>query len=178
MKRFYFSTALAVTAMLALAGNALTREDIRARMKADLSGYQEAPPISTKGSGDFKAQLNEARDGIEFELNYEDLGVAPLAAHIQFGQPGVNGGILATLCGVSPKPACPAIGPLTGTLVAADIQAIVDQGIALHDFDAALRAIRSGNTYVNVLSATFIKGEIRGQIRGRHFGQFKEDDDE
>ena len=176
MKRFYFSTALAVTAMLALVGNALTGEDNRARMKAALSGFQEAPPVSTKGSGDFRAQLNEARDGIEFELNYEDLGVAPSAAQIQFGQPGVNGGPLANLCGGT-KPACPATGPVTGTLMAIDILPIPAQGIAAGNFDAALRAIRSGNTYVNVQSVSFPTGEIRGQIRGRHFGQFKEDDE-
>lgn len=178
MKSFYFSTALAVTAMLALAGNALTREDNRARMKADLSGYQEAPPVSTKGSGDFRAQLNDARTGIEFELTYENLAGAVSAAHIQFGQQGVNGGTLATLCG-APKPACPATGPVTGTLVAIDILPIPAQGISAGDFEAALRAIRSGNTYVNVFgSAVFLNGEIRGQIRGRHFGQFKEDDDD
>ena len=126
MKRFYFSTALAVTAMLVLAGNALTREDIRARMKADLSGYQEAPPISTKGSGDFKAQLNEAKTEIQFELSYEGLAGPASAAYIQFGQPGVNGGKLAWLCGGVTKPACPATtgaepGTVTGALVASDI---------------------------------------------------------
>ena len=174
MKRFYFSTALAVTAMLALAGNALTREDNRARMKADLSGYQEAPPISTKGSGDFKAQLNEAKTEIQFELSYEDLGVAPpSAAYIQFGQPGVNGEKLAWLCGGGTKPAaCSAT--VTGTITTLDIIGIPAQGIVALDFDAALRAIRSGNTYVNVQSVSFPTGEIRGQIRGRH----REDDDE
>jgi len=177
MKRLFFGTALALATTLGLVGNAITKEDNRARMKADLNGYQEAPSVSTKGSGDFRAQLNDAKTGIEFELNYEDLSGAASAAYIQFGQPGVNGGTLAALCGGT-KPACPATGPVTGTLVAADILAIADQGIVAGDFDAALRSIRSGNTYVNVLSANFAKGEIRGQIRGRRFGDLKMDDED
>jgi CHRD domain-containing protein len=167
MKRLYFGTALALATTLGMVGNALTKEDNRARMKAN----------STKGSGDFRAQLNDAKTGIEFELNYEDLaGTAP-AASIQFGQPGVNGGKLADLCGGA-KPACPATGPVTGTLAAADILAIAGQGIAAGDFDAALRAIRSGNTYVNIKTANIVDGEIRGQIRGRRFGQLNEDDED
>lgn len=177
MKRLYFGTSLALAATLALSGHALTKEDNRARMKANLSGYQEAPPVSTKGSGDFRAQLNDSRTGIEFELRYEDLSSAPSAAYIQFGQPGVNGGMLVALCGGA-KPACPATGPVTGTLLAADVLAIADQGIVAGDFDAAFRAIRSGNTYVNVKTANFPDGEIRGQIRGRHFGWFKDGDDD
>lgn len=177
MKRLYFGTSLALAATLALSGHALTKEDNRGRMKADLSGYQEAPPVSTKGSGDFRAQLNDAKTGLEFELNYEDLSSAASAASIQFGQPGVNGGKLADLCGGT-KPACPATGPIIGTIAAGDILAIVGQGIADDDFDAALRAIRSGNTYVNVKTASFPDGEIRGQIRGRHFGWYKDGDDD
>jgi len=180
MKRLYFGTALALATTLGLVENATTKEDNRARMKADLSGYQEAPPVSTNGSGDFRAQLNYARTELEFELNYEDLSNAPgapSAASIQFGQPGVNGGKLADLCGGA-KPACPATGPVTGTLSAADILAITGQGIIAGDFDAALRAIRSGNTYVNVKTANFVDGEIRGQIRGRRFGQLNEDDED
>ena len=177
MRKFYFGTALALVATLALVGNAITKEDNRARMKANLSGYQEAPPVSTKGSGDFRAQLNEAKTGIEFELRYEDVSGAASAASIQFGQPGVNGGKLADLCGGG-KPACSATGPVTGTIVAADILPIPLQGIAAADLDAALRAIRSGNTYVNVETANFIHGEIRGQIRGRRFGQLEEDDED
>lgn len=177
MKRLYFGTALALATTLGLVGNAITKEDNRARMRADLSGYQEAPPVSTNGSGDFRAQLNDAKTGLEFELNYEDLSSAPSAASIQFGQPGVNGGKLADLCGGA-KPACPATGPVTGTLSAADILAIAGQGIAAGDFDAALRAVRSGNTYVNVKTANFVDGEIRGQIRGRRFGQLNGDDED
>ena len=73
MKRFYLSTALAVTVMLVLAGTAITKDDYRGRVKAELNGYQEAPPVSTTGTGDFQAKLNDARTALDFELSYENL---------------------------------------------------------------------------------------------------------
>lgn len=177
MRRLYRVATLAVAAVLGLTANGIGREDNRARIKASLNGYQEVPPVHTQGSGEFRAQLNEAKTGIEFELKYEDLSSAPSSAAIYFGQPGVNGGKLVELCGGS-KPPCTTTGPVTGTLVAIDVLAIATQGITAGNFNAALRAIRSGNCYVNVKTASFTEGEIRGQIRGRHFGFLKEDDDD
>ena len=77
MKKLFFGTALALAATLALVGNAITKEDNRARMKADLSGYQEAPPVSTKGSGDFRAQLNDAKTGNEGKTGSSIAPAAP-----------------------------------------------------------------------------------------------------
>ena len=36
--------------------------------------------------------------------------------------------------------------------------------LALGDFDALVRAIRTGEAYANMHTATFPSGEIRGQI--------------
>ncbi len=178
MKTFNLSTALAVTMLVALVGNTVGGDDNRSRMKAGLNGSQEVPTVFTMGSGVFQAKLDEAKTSIAFELSYEKLAGTASAAHIFFGQPGANGaGPMITLCGGS-KPACPASLPVTGTIAAADILAIPDQGIAAGNFDAALKAIRSGNAYVNVQSSIFPKGEIRGQIRGRHFGHFDDGDDD
>jgi hypothetical protein len=145
----------------------------RNAFKARLGGYQEVPSISTTGSGELRLKVNSA-GAIEYTLTYSGLqGGAASAAHIHFAQSGVIGGILAYLCG-APKPACPAApATVTGTIVAADIQAIPAQGIVAGDMAAALRAIRAGVTYANVHTPTYSLGEIRGQLWAH--GQGKND---
>jgi len=144
----------------------------RNAFKARLGGYQEVPSISTTGSGELRLKINPAGTAIEYTLTYSGLqGGAASAAHIHFAQAGVSGGVLAFLCG-APKPACPAApATVTGTIVAADIQAIAAQGIAAGDLAAALRALRAGVTYANVHDAGFPAGEIRGQIRAHGYGK-------
>ena len=88
---------------------------------------------------------------------------------------------MAFLCGGGGKPACPgaASGTVTGTIVAADIQALPAQGIAAGEFNEVVAAVRAGVTYVNVHTSTYGNGEIRGQI-GRGNGKadgHKGDDD-
>jgi hypothetical protein len=91
---------------------------------------------------------------------------AIIAAHIHFGQPGVNGGIVAFLCGGKNAPSCPAPGKsITGTITAADIQAVPAQGVKAGDFQAFRQILESGLGYVNVHSQQFPAGEIRGQMQ-------------
>lgn len=88
------------------------------------------------------------------------------AAHIHFGHPTDNGGILVFLCGGNDKPACALRGgTVRGTIRAADVLAIPEQGVAAGDGSALLRIIRAGLAYVNVHTQNFPDGEIRGQIR-------------
>ena len=54
---------------------------------------------------------------------------------------------------------------MTGTITAADILPLTDQGLAEGDFAGAVRALESRNTYVNVHTTNFPGGEIRGQIQ-------------
>ena len=61
--------------------------------------------------------------------------------------------------------ACPANGTVTGTATAANVIGGANaQGIAPGQFDEVLAAIRAGVVYVNVHSALFPGGEIRGQL--------------
>ncbi len=132
---------------------------------ARLDGFHEVPAVSTTGSGSFSAKTSVDDTEITFELSYSGLEGVAAAAHIHLGQPGVNGGIIVHLCGSGGKPACPASGTVTGTIVAADVVGPAAQGIAPGEFDELLRALREGATYTNVHTNLFPNGEIRGEIR-------------
>jgi hypothetical protein len=147
------------------------------RLGGQLVGFQEVPSVSTGASGDFKAQINNHENAIDWELSYEDLEGAVQQAHIHFAQRGVNGGITVFLCsnlgnGPAGTQACPAApATITGTIMAADVSpdipatlAARTQGINIGEFDELVRAIRAGKTYVNVHSTTWPGGEIRDQI--------------
>lgn len=134
--------------------------------RAELRGFEEVPPIFSSGTGAFRATL--ARDGqpMGYRLSFSGLTSPATVAHLHFGQPGVNGGIFAFLCGGGGKPACPEAGGLVeGTLVPGDIVAIADQGLEAGDWAAALQILRAGMAYVNVHTTRFPAGEVRGQVR-------------
>ncbi len=167
MKRLLILVVAAVLALGVVGATTAHDDSDRNAFKAKLGGYQEVPGISTTGKGEVRLKVNDAGTAIDYQLTYSALqGGAAAQAHIHFAQPGVSGAVLAFLCGGGGKPACPAFGvTLTGTIVAADIQAI--QGIAAGDLVAALRALRAGMTYANVHTASFPAGEIRGQFRAK-----------
>jgi hypothetical protein len=141
-------------------------ERSRVKVEAKLSGFQEVPPILSEGRGEFRAIIN-GDSSIIFQLSYSGLSSQVIAAHVHFGQPGVNGGILFFLCprGSEPPGAfCPPSGTISGKITAADVMAIPEQGIQAGDLAGVIRAIRSGVTYANVHTENFPTGEIRGQL--------------
>ena len=131
--------------------------------RASLNGYLETPSISTTARGSFQATIDGST--ITYRLTFNDLTTPSLFAHIHFGRPDVAGGVAAFLCGGGSKPACPASGTVTGTIVPADVVGPTGQGIAPGEFAELVRAMRNGATYVNVHSTMFPTGEIRGNIR-------------
>ena len=150
---------------------------------ARLNGWEEDPSQVTTGTGRFRATANTT--SIAFELRYETLeGTNVLAAHIHIGSRHESGQIAAFLCGGTTQPACPAgpNGTVTGTIEANDIVAQVpDQGVEAGNFADLLRAMRKGETYVNVHTATRAPGgEIRGQVKkgGNGVGNGNGDDDD
>ena len=174
MKKLSVILSLVVLWALAFTGSSAMAKD--KNLEANLNGFQEAPPISTTGEGTFKATVDAGGTSISYNLSYSSLNGTALAGYIQFGQPGVNGGILAFLCGGGGKPSCPASGTVTGTLTSVDIMALPGQGVAAGDFAAVLQAIGRGAVYANVVtSSPFPFGEIRGQISG---GKGGGDDDQ
>jgi hypothetical protein len=140
-------------------------------LRALLVPFSQVPSVLAPSSGTFDAQINN--DGsISFSLSYANMTSAVTQAHIHFGASRTNGGVMVFLCGGA-KPACPASGTVTGTLSAADVStlpvtngdSVIPQGIQPNNLTGMLEAIRSGNTYVNVHTANFPSGEIRGQVK-------------
>ena len=174
--RRVFTILAAVTLTLSVVGVVLANGDSnKGSFRANLGGFQEVPSILTTGAGRLSVKVNAAGN-LDYTLTFANLqGGAAGAAHIHIGQAGVNGGVAAFLCGGGTKPACPAAGgSVSGTIVAADVQAIAAQGLAAGNLPGLVKAMRSGVTYANVHTVTFPGGEIRGQIRGN--GRHGDDD--
>ena len=134
------------------------------RFSASLIGLNEVPPINTEGTADFGMTIQPS--GITFSLNFSGL-TSPLAvAHMHFGVPNVNGGVMIFLCGGGGQPACPATtsGTITGTITAANVTGPVTQNVPVGDLDTALKIVRLGASYANMHTANFGSGEIRGQV--------------
>jgi hypothetical protein len=173
MKRLLVVVGVLVVPLIAFLGSsAIAGDDHGSTVKAKLTGFSQVPAVSTTGRGSFRAQISS--DKITFTLTYSNLEAAASVAHIHFGQSSAAGGVVAFLCGGGGMPACPASGTVTGTITAANIIGPADQGIASGEFAEAVAAIRGGVTYVNVHSAKFPNGEIRGQLTG---GKGKHGDD-
>ena len=83
------------------------------RTAAELSGFNETPPILTNGSGTFRARISG--DSLTYTLTFSGLTSDATQAHLHFGQPGVAGGVFLFLCtnlgnGPAGTPACPSMG--------------------------------------------------------------------
>lgn len=155
---------IAVLAVVGLAGPAMPDRGGR-MMKADLTGFQEVPAVSSTGTGELLASIAHDESSIEYTLSYQDLEGTASMAHIHLGQTSVNGGIIAFLCGGGGKPACPSSGSVSGTITAADVIGPAGQGIAAGELAEAIAAIRQGVTYANVHTNKHPGGEIRGRIK-------------
>lgn len=146
-------------------------EDIT--LKASLKGLNEGPPNNTTGTGTFTATIPSDGSPITFTLTWDNL-TSPnvLFAHIHFGFPKVNGGVMIFLCGGDSQPACPQMTTATvnGTITAANVTGPANQGVKPGDLATALRLIvQDGAGYANVhTSPTFGGGEVRGQVVVQH----------
>lgn len=156
-------------------------------LRADrMTGYAEAPSVSSVATGSFRGTLNDEANTLTYTLQYSGLEGDVQQSHIHFGQRNVSGGIVLFLCsnlgngpaGTQPCPAPPAT--VTGELDPSDIvniaaaQGITGAGDDVAEWNEIERAIRAGKTYVNVHSAKFPSGEIRAQIG--HAGRGDDDD--
>jgi hypothetical protein len=155
---------VAGTASAAVAGVGTSTE------RASLNSFAEVPTLSTRGIGTFSATINSNTNRIRYTLQYRALSTAVQQAHIHLGRTATVGGISAFLCtniggGTPQTPACPRRGVVRGVLGPGSVEGPTAQGIGAGQFNALAKAMRQGAAYVNVHSARFPSGEIRGAIR-------------
>lgn len=129
--------------------------------RAQLTPDQEVqtPPVTSEARG--FSILRASTTAIEFLLKVDPLPVTAItAAHIHVGAAGENGPIIFSL--YESAFGIPFASPRSGLLTPANLQVRPEAGIS--SFADALEAIRAGNAYVNVHTAAFPAGEIRGQL--------------
>jgi len=161
---------VATTVMLRAAGQVVGR--------ADLSGFQEVPTLSTAAHGSVDIQIAPDESSLTYTLTYEGFDTPVLQSHIHLGRPAVNGGIMVYFCtnlappaGVPLPPPCPTnAGTVTGTLSAADVIGPSAQGVTSGEFAEVVDALRAEAAYANVHSTRSPSGEIRGQVLFRAVG--------
>jgi hypothetical protein len=162
--------AAAATAV-AFAPAAFAQDNVR----ANLSGFQEVPVVSTTGTGRFRAEI-VAPDLVRWELTYERMESPVTQAHIHIAQRNVNGGIVLWLCQSATNPAPESAGMVptctspsgsfSGTFTPSNVQTIAAQHFENGNVVEVIAFIREGLAYANVHTVQSPTGEIRGQLRG------------
>jgi len=160
--------SIVALAILSVAVAGIVAANDKSRFKTALTGYEETPSVSSAGSGDFTATVDDENQIIHYTLTFANLNGNVLFAHVHFGQRGVAGGVAAFLCGGGSKPApCVPGTTISGTITPADVIGPAGQGIAPGEWNELVAAIRAGVAYAHVHSTTQPGGEIRGQINDK-----------
>ena len=142
-------TALAVSFVtLALAGCGQMRPSQKMQIfEANLGAGQEVPPAVSTATGSAELQFNENTNKVTWKVTYSGLTGSATGAHIHGPAPaGQNAGVVI---------------PFTGNL---DAQPIMGEATLT---PAQFADLAAGLYYVNIHTARFPGGEIRGQLRRR-----------
>ena len=118
--------------------------------RAEISGFQEIPTLSTSAGGSLDLTIAPDDSSIAYTLTYDGFDTNVLQSHIHLGRPAFNGGVMVFFCtnlappaGVPIPPACPVRGgTVTGTLTAADVVGPAAQGVAAGEFSEVIDALR------------------------------------
>ena len=127
---------------------------------ASLSGNEEIPPTESGATGWARFQTNENGTQVSYSVNLTGLN-AIAGAHINNGSAGQNGDIVVSLSGQQvAENGNNATISIKGNITRDDLQGPLE-GKELFEL---LSLMSNGIVYVNVHTAEFQNGEIRGQI--------------
>jgi hypothetical protein len=124
---------------------------------AQLDGSEVFPnPVVTDASGTAEFELSADGSQLSYTLSVADIEDV-FSAHIHLGARGEEGEIAVTLYQGDPM-------TLTGVLAAGTITSADVSGGGLTTLSGLVQRMRNEETYVNVHTAAYPAGEIRGQI--------------
>ena len=113
------------------------------KMKAELTGAQEVPPVTTQGKGSADITFDAASKQLSWTVNYSGLSGPATAAHFHGpAETGKNAGVAVPI----PNQAT---SPVNGSATLTDAQAA---------------DLQAGRYYINIHTAANPGGEIRGQV--------------
>ncbi len=118
-----------------------------------MSGAQETPPVTTSALGSLEVFYSRETQILNYKFTWSGLTGVPVAMHIHGRAPvSYPAGVVQTIMSAPNPVTFPATGSFTGSLK-------VD-GVVVKEVD-----LLNGLFYVNIHTAAFPGGEIRGQIR-------------
>lgn len=130
-----------IAAIAILATSAAFAQEMK--MKADLTGAQQTPPVTTQGKGSAEVNFDPASKKLSWTVTYSGLTGPATAAHFHGpAEAGKNAGVAVPI----PNQAN---SPVTGSATLTDAQAA---------------DLQAGRYYVNIHTAANPGGEIRGQV--------------
>ena len=130
--------------MLFVAGAAEAADEL---FTTQMNGAAETPPNPSKGAGEVAATLDTATKTLTWKIQFSGLSGPATMAHFHGpAEPGVAGPVAVPIMGAMSS-------PLMGSAMLTDAQ-IAD--------------LEAGRWYVNVHTAQYPKGEIRGQLAKAH----------
>lgn len=137
------SRILGLTVAAALLGAPAAASAAGSKLVATLNGANETGGGDAKGTGKLTADLDADSGDFCFTLSAAGISGAPVAAHIHSGKAGDDG---------------PRVAPLQVTGEG------TDECIAVEPDTLKAIVAAPGDYYVNVYTAAFPKGAIRGQL--------------
>ena len=129
----------------------------RIQLQATLSPDQEIAPEIVDSAANGRAQLFSADgDRVRVNATFRQLSDTPTAAHLHLGQTGVNGPVIVSLAAGLRN------NSLGLTVRASDIVGPLAE--SNDPFRSFLNELVAGNIYLNIHTAEYPAGELRGQV--------------
>ena len=130
------------------------------RLTAILSGGAEAPtPLLSGATGTGEVFVNLATKEVTYTVKVFNLPSGATAGHFHVGSAGIAGPVIVD---IAPPANISNDFVLSGTATATNLRP--NPAIGIRDWDDFIQALVGGQSYLNIHTAVYPGGEIRGQL--------------